>query len=378
LPPLFGRIETLAGDSAQRYSGDGGDCHKAGLNRPYRCAVDNVGNLLIADSGNRRVRLIDLITRTITTYAGNGADAYAGDGGPALQASFGDPVGLALSKNGDLFVADRAHHVVRKVDAASGIVTTVAGTGSAGTGGDGGQAKEATLKSPADVAVDPAGRLLIADAGGNRIRAIDLAKGTIATVAGGGKADPGAEQVSALEAALHSPLSIACDAEGNVYVCEQAAHRVRKITADGGIEPFVGTGVPGNTGEGRAAGGATLREPSGVFVDASGNVLIADTGNHAIRFVERASGVIYTVAGGRRGLKGDGRDAAAAALDTPSGCAVDSDGYIYIADTSNHRIRSVVSVATEDDGFTDDDALLGQDSRLGGRRGRGGGAVEEE
>lgn len=366
MPPLFGRIETLAGDSAQRYSGDGGDCHKAGLNRPNRCAVDNVGNLLIADSGNRRIRLIDLITRTITTYAGNGKDAYEGDGGPALEASFGDPVGLALSKIGDLFVADRAHHVVRKIEAASGIVTTVLG----GTG--------TPLKSPSDVAIDPTGRLLIADAGANRIHAMDLARSTIATIAGGGKADTGTEPMPALEAALNKPVSIACDAEGNLYICEQGAHRVRRMTTDGNVEPFAGTGVPGNTGDGRAAGAATLREPVCVFVDVSGNVLIADAGNHAIRFVERSSGVIYTVAGGRRGLKGDGRDAAAAALDTPSGCAVDADGYIYIADTNNHRIRSVVSVATVDDGFTDDEALLGEQTRLSGRRGRAGGAVEEE
>lgn len=366
MPPLFGRIETLAGDSAQRYSGDGGDCHKAGLNRPYRCVVDNVGNLLIADSGNRRIRLIDLINRTITTYAGNGKDACEGDGGPALQASFGDPVGLALSKNGDLFVADRAHHVVRKVEAASGIVTTVlSGTAT-------------SVKSPSDVAIDPTGRLLIADAGANRIHAMDLATGAIETIAGGGKADPGTAPVLALEATLNKPMSVASDSQGNLYICEQGAHRVRRMTADGRVEPFAGTGVPGNTGDTRAAGAATLREPVCVFVDVSGNVLIADAGNHAIRFVERSSGVIYTVAGGRRGLKGDGHDAAAAALDTPSGCAVDADGYIYIADTNNHRIRSVVSVATMDDGFTDDDPSLGQDSRNGGRRGRGGGAREEE
>jgi sugar lactone lactonase YvrE len=333
------------------------------LNRPYRCVVDNVGNLLIADLGNRRVRLIDLITRTVTTYAGNGGDEYAGDDGPALQASFGEPVGLALARNGDLFVADRAHNVVRKVDAASGVVTTVAGSGSAGATGDGGQAKEARLRAPTDVIVASDDRLIIAETGANRIRAVDPAKGTITTIA----------------SSLESPVSIASDAEGNIYVCERSAHRVRRITPDGAIEPFAGNGIAGNTGDGRSAQAATLREPEYVFVDPAGNVLIADTGNHAIRFVERATGIIYVVAGGRRGFKGDGRDAPAAALDTPTGCTIDADGYIYITDSGNNRVRSVVSVATGDDGFSDDDGLLGQDARAGGgRRGRTSGAREEE
>jgi streptogramin lyase len=320
---------------------------KAGLNRPHRCVVDNVGNLLIADLGNRRVRLIDLVTRTITTYAGSGHDGNAGDGGPALQASFGEPAGIGIGKNGDVYIADRAHNVVRKVDAASGIVTTVAG---------------GALRGPLDVAVAPDGRVLIADTGANRVCVVG----------------PGGE-VSTLAGSLVSPASVACDASGNVYVCEQPAHRVRRITPAGALEPFAGTGVPGNSGDTRPASAATLREPSGVTVDAAGNVLIADTGNHAIRFVERATGNIYTVAGGRRGYRGDGHDASAAALDTPSGCAIDADGYIYIADTNNNRIRSVVSAATEDDGFTEDDGLA-RNARLGGggRRGRGDGPGDDE
>lgn len=347
MPPLFGRIETLAWESAQRYSGDGGDCLKAGLNRPYRCVVDNVGNLLIADLGNRRIRLIDLVTRTISTYAGSGRGDNAGDGGPALQASFGEPAGIAIGRNGDVYIADRAHNVVRKVDAASGMVTTLAGS---------------VWREPSDVAVAPDGRVIVADTGAGRV----------CTIGAGG-------EVAMLAGSLELPVSVACDASGNVYVCERSAHRVRRITPDGAIGPFAGTGAPGNSGDSRSAEGATLREPTCVTVDGAGNVLIADTGNHAIRFVERASGNIYTVAGGRRGFRGDGRDASAAALDTPSGCAVDADGYIYIADTNNNRIRSVVSAATEDDGFGEDDGL-GRGARLGGggRRGRGDGQADDE
>lgn len=357
MPPLFGRIETLAGDTAQRFSGDGGDCRRASLNRPYRCVVDNVGNLLVADLGNRRIRLVDLITRTISTFAGDGKDSYAGDGGPATKASFGELSGIALARNGDVYVADRMHHVVRKIDGSTGVVATVTG--------------EARLKSPWDVAFDPSETLLIAEPASSRVRMMDLKSGIISTLevrAGNDGASAGGP--------LQSPASIACDAEGNVYVCEKPAQRVRRIRPGGVIEPFAGSGVPGYTGDGRAAAVATLREPECVYVDSHGNVLIADTGNHAIRFVEHGTGVIYTVAGGRRGFKGDGRDAAAAALDTPTGCAIDPDGYIYIADSNNNRIRAVESAATEDDGYGDEEALP-EDVRLGGRRGRGAAREEE-
>lgn len=373
MPPLFGRIDTLAGDSAQRFSGDGGDCIRAGLNRPSRCAVDTVGNLLISDVGNRRIRLIDLINRTISTYAGNGEDGRGGDGGPATNASLGEPLGLAIAKNGDLYVADRGHHVIRKVDAA-GNASTLAGTGTSGTSGDGGPAASAKLNGPSDVAIDPHDGILVADAGSARIRRVDKA-GAIATVAGGGK---DADAADALRAVLQGPVSVACDLDGNVYICEREGNRVRRLTPDGELAAFAGTGVAGYSGDGRAATAATLKMPEYVYVDPSGNLLIADTGNHAIRFVERSTGVIYTVAGGRRGFRGDGRDASAAALDTPTGCTTDADGYIYIADSANNRIRTVVSAATEDDGFGYDEPLRDPDARQGRRGGRAGDGAEEE
>ncbi|MBI4220071.1 MAG: hypothetical protein HY682_08025 [Chloroflexi bacterium] len=320
--------------------------------------MDAVGNLLVADLGNRRIRLIDLITRTISTLAGDGKDSYAGDGGPATKASLGEPSGIALARNGDIYVADRAHGVVRKIDGTTAVVSTVAGASE-------------KLNAPWDVAFDGDERLLVAEPAANRVRRLDMKSGTISTLevrTGNDGATSGGP--------LKSPCSIACDAEGNVYVCEKPAHRVRRVRPTGEIEAFAGSGVPGYTGDGRGASAATLREPECVYVDGHGNVLIADTGNHAIRFVEHGTGVIYTVAGGRRGFKGDGRDAAAAALDSPTGCAIDPDGYIYIADSNNNRIRAVESAATEDDGYSDDE-MLSEDARLAGRRGRGGGLEEE-
>jgi len=376
LPPLFGRIDTLAGDSARRFSGDGGDCARAGLNRPSRCAVDAAGNLLLADVGNRRIRLIDLINRTTSTYAGNGESGHGGDGGPATAASFGEPLGIAIAKNGDLYISDRKHHMIRKVDVA-GKASTIAGSATPGYSGDGGPASQARLNGPTDIAVDAQDGVLVADAGSGRIRRIDGKTAVISTLAGGGE-NTDSDPVDGLRAALLAPVSVASDAEGNVYICERDGNRVRRLSPDGRLAPFAGTGVAGYSGDSRSAIAATLRAPEHVYVDPSGNVLIADTGNHAIRFVERLTGLIYTVAGGRRGFRGDGRDASAAALDTPTGCTTDADGYIYIADSANNRIRTVVSAATEGDGSTYDEPLRDDESRQGRRGVRGGERPDEE
>ncbi len=269
----------------------------------------------------------------ISTVAGDGTPGDSGDGGPAVQARLNFPRGVAVDGAGNLYIADRGNESIRKIDAA-GIITTVVGIVTPGYGGDGGPAVQAQLNVPKDVTVDEAGNLYIADTNNNRIRKVDTA-GNISTVAGGGSSfgDGGA----AVRAQLLLPESVAVDGAGNIYIADTSNHRIRKVNTAGNISTFAG----GAVGDGGAAVQARLNHPTGVAVDGAGNLYIADTSNHRIRKVDTA-GVMATVAGnGTPGDGGDGGAAAQAQLNNPTDVAVDGAGNLYIADWRNNRIRKV-------------------------------------
>jgi len=270
----------------------------------------------------------------ITTVAGGGNSF--GDGGTATEAQLRYPSGVAVDSSGNLYIADTGNHRIRKVDT-DGVITTVAGTGSSGYSGDGGAATEAQLSSPSGVAVDSSGNLYIADSGNNRIRQVDT-NGVITTVAGGGfDGDGGA----ATSARLSYPSGVAVDSSGNLYIADKGKHRIRKVDTNGVISTVAGDGTTGYSGDFGAAAEAQLDNPSGVAVDSSGNLYIVDTRNNSIRKVD-TNGVISTVAGdGTYGYSGDGGAATDAQLYNPSAVAVDSSGNLYIADTNNGRIRKV-------------------------------------
>src|SRR6266480_2249440 len=294
VPALSQTINTVAGGGA----GDGGDATIANLNSPASVAVDSSGNLYIADLGNERIRKIAAATGIITTVAGNGVLGFTGDGGAATKASLNSPASVALDASGNLYVADYANHRIRKVAAATGIITTVAGNGINSFAGDGGAATNASLNYPASVALDASGNLYIADPNNNRIRKVAAATGIITTVAGGGSSlgDGGA----ATSASLYDPTALALDASGNLYVADQNNHRIRKVDAATGIITTVaGNGSPAFAGDGGAATSASLNYPDGVALDASGNLYIADQRNNRIRKV------IFHVA--RADFSGDGR-----------------------------------------------------------------------
>ena len=338
-----GVITTVAGDGTQGYFGDGGAATAAQLNQPRDVALDGAGNLYIADWGSNRIRKVDA-AGVITTVAGDGTQGYFGDGGPAVAARLYQPYGMAPDGAGNLYIADRGNHRIRKVDAA-GMISTVAG---GGLGGDGGAAVAAQLNRPTDVALDAAGNLYIADAGNRRIRKVDAA-GVITTVAGDGRRGSDGDGGPAVEAQLSSPYGVALDAAGNLYFSDSgyrpsdASHRprIRKVDAAGVITTVAGDGTAGFSGDGGAAVAARLSLLAGVALDAAGNLYIADRGNSRIRMVDTA-GVITTVAGdGTRGFGGDGGPAVEARLLSPYGVALDAAGNLYIADTWNHRIRMV-------------------------------------
>ena len=301
-------------------------------------APDGSGNLYIADRSNHRIRKVDS-AGNITTVAGTGTAGFGGDGGAAVAAQLNSPTGVAPDGSGNLYIADTDNRRIRKVDSA-GNITTVAGDGTTGFGGDGGAAVAAQLNSPIGVAPDGSGNLYIADQNNDRIRKVDSA-GNITTVAGDGTTGFGGDGGAAVAAQLNLPHSVAVDGAGNLYIADWGNHRIRKVDSAGVITTVAGSGTAGFGGDGGAAVAARLSLPTGVAVDGSGNLYIADWGNHRIRKVNSA-GVITTVVGdGTAGFGGDGGAAAAAQLNSPRGVAPAGSGNLYIADTGNNRIRKL-------------------------------------
>lgn len=329
-------ISTYAGNSTTGYKGDGGLATNAELYNPEAVAVDSAGNVYIADTFNNAIRKVSP-SGIITTFAG-GAYGYTGDDGLATSATLAAPYGVAIDSNGNVYIADTRNSVIRKIDA-SGIITTVAGNGTYGYTGDGGQATSATLSYPYNIAVDKNGNLYIADRANYVIRMVTPA-GIISTVAGNNSSGYSGDGGAATSAQLGDPAGVAVDGSGNLYIADSTNQVVRKMNSAGIISTFAGSGISGYTGDGGPATSAELSSPYGLGVDNKGDVFITD--NSAVIREVNLSGAISTVAGnGQYGYTGDGGLAIAAELDGPSGVAIDASGNLYISDTYNEVIRKV-------------------------------------
>ena len=343
------RLETcVAGTGKAGYSGDGGAALGAQLDSPLGLALDLAGNLYIADSSNQRVRRVSP-NGAISTVAGTGSAGDSGDNGPATSAQLSSPQSVAVDSAGNLYIADSGNHRVRRVSA--GIVTTVAGNGSAGDSGDGNPATNAQLHHPQGVAVDTAGNLYIADSGNNRIRMVSTS-GVIGTVAGTGVWGTSADDGAAAGLRLANPGSVAVDSAGNLYIADTGSHRIRQASG-GTIGTVAGSGQRGSRGDGGAAVDAQLDSPAGAAVDSAGNLYIADSRNHRVRKVTAAVGGISTVAGsGAVPFSGDAGPASLARFSNQShrmAVAADPNGNVYFTDNGNHRVRKVApdgSIAT--------------------------------
>jgi sugar lactone lactonase YvrE len=339
-------ITTVVGNGTFGYSGDGGQATSAELNNVFGIRFDAAGNLYLAEGANSVIRKVNT-AGIISTIIGTGTNGYSGDGGQASIAELDNPNGIRFDANGNLYIADSKNNVIRKVNT-SGIISTIvgngfgAGTTSGGYSGDGGPATAAELFSPNDIAFDAMNNLYVSDGGNNVIRKVNTA-GIISTFAGNGTSGYSGDGGQASAAELNDPSQIIFDATGNLYFTDND-DVVRKINSAGIISSFAGNGTYGYIGDGGQASSAELEAPFGMLFDAAGNLYIADGFNNRIRMVNTA-GIINTIIGtGTQGYTGDGGQASAAELYYPSAMSFDATGNLYFVDEGNSRIRMVSNI----------------------------------
>ncbi len=335
-----GIISTIAGNGHATFSGDGGPAKNASLNFPAGLAFDSAGNLYVADRNNHRIRKIDS-NGIITTIAGNGVPNYTGDNINATESSLHFPSDVAIDKLGQIYISDRSNNRIRKVNT-KGIITTYAGMGVASYGGDFGPADEAFLKFPFGLAFDNQGNLFVADRGNNRIRKIDP-DGTIYTVAGTGLFAIRGDYGPAKQGDLAFPTDVTTDNKGNIYIADRNNNRVRKVDPDGIITTFMGTGLTHYNGDQGVASQSNLHLPFSLTVTPDQkSLLVVDRSHFRIRKVDFLSGRVKTIAGnGKSLMKGDGGPALGATLEGPSGIAINDSGAIIFADQMQNRLRKI-------------------------------------
>jgi len=310
-----GVVTTVAGGGSGDL-GDGGSATDATFSsHPMRVTGDRAGSLFVADAHHARIRRINAVTGIIDSVAGCGVEGYSGDGGPAVHARIASPHGTALDRHGNIYIADLKNDRIRRVDASTGIITTVVGNGEHGYSGDGGLATDAMLASPIAVYATADGDLYIADHRNSRIRKVNAATGIITTVAGTGEQGFHGDGGPATQAAIALPRDVALDAEGSLYIADGANNRIRKVDPDGTITTVAGTGRADYTGDGGPAHMANLSMPYSIALDREGNLYIVDTGNRRVRKIDASTGIITTIAGnGSYGFSGDGGPATDAPL----------------------------------------------------------------
>lgn len=338
-------ISTVAGTGVAGYAGDGGPAAQAQLNNPFDLAFAPDGSLIFSDTFNHCIRRIDAGSGIISTIAGTGERGFSGDGGPAIRAQLNEPYGVVVDHHGVVYFADRLNRRVRRIDA-DGAITTLAGDGSGKYSGDGGPSGSAGLAEPNGLTLDaPQRRLFIADVADHRVRVIDLASGVITTFAGNGEARHDGDGGPAAQAGIFGARAVAFAPDGALYVQERQGSSLRRVH-DGIIETVAGTGARGYAGDGHDARHAVFNAPKELAVDGEGNVFIVDTENHAIRMIDARSWIVITIAGtGEAGPDGDGGPAHHAGLARPHGATIGPDGAIYIGDSENHRVRKLVRAA---------------------------------
>jgi sugar lactone lactonase YvrE len=334
-------IVTIAGNGQKGYAGDGGKATLAQMNNTFGLTHGPDGALYVCDTDNHVIRKITP-DGIISTVAGNGTRGYSGDGGPAIKAQLNEPYEVRFDKNAHLFFVERLNHIVRRVDAQTGMISTIAGTGKAGFSGDEGLAIEAQLREPHSLQFGADNTLYIADVLNHRVRVIYLQTGVITTLAGTGQKAPTPDGAKFKEVSLSGPRALDFDAKGNLWLALREGNAIYKFDMVAGtIHHIAGTGQKGFSGNGGPAKTATLSGPKGIALSPDGNIYFADTESHSIRMVDVKKGTLYLIAG--TGDKGNGPDGdpLRCKLARPHGVWVDKDGQIFIGDSENHCVRVV-------------------------------------
>ncbi len=334
-----GFLHNVVGSGASGFSGDGGPATQAKLRVPAGLCFDSKGNLYIADRENHRVRKVDT-KGIISTIAGNGIAGYSGDGGPATQANLNLPSGVVVDKNGNIFISDRSNNRIRVVDS-KGNIQTFAGSGAEGYNGDNMPALKATIDKPFGLALDKKGNLYIADRGNNRIRKID-SSGLISTVAGDGGFYFIGDNGPAYRASIAGPTGIVLDDKGNLYIADRYNNRIRVVDPLGMIRTIMGTGQQEYNGDAEVARETSLHLPFDVALDKNGDLLVVDRSHYRIRRMSIRGNKVETIAGnGKKKFGGDGGPGNGAILNFPHGIVVDSKDNVLVADKSHYRIRKI-------------------------------------
>ena len=369
-------IETVAGTGQPEVNGDRGPALSFNIGDPFGVEIGPDGALYVTEVRNHRVLRMDLETGQVRAVAGNGTKGYSGDGGQATAAQLNEPYEVRFDSDGNMFFVEMQNHLIRRVDARSGVISTIAGTGQAGYGGDGGPATKAQFRQPHSIALDGHGGVYVADIGNHRIRRIDLPTGRIESVAGTGDKQLPTDGQIAKDRPLLGPRALFIDGDQMWIALREGNSVWRMNLSDGRLTHIAGTGRKGYTGDGGPASEATFDGPKGIAVGPNGDVFVVDTENQAIRKIamqrgetarklgqaprdqqdsqglaaassepvpfSRRPATVSTIAGsGRRGGAGDGGLATEAELGRPHGICLDGDGRVYIGDTLNHRVRRV-------------------------------------
>ena len=334
------QVATLAGTGVSGATGDGGPAAEAQVGNPYGLVIGPDGALYVCEIDTHRIRRIDLDTGAISTVVGTGELGYAGDGGPATEALVNEPYELRFDAGDNLFFVDMKGAVIRRVDAATGVITTVAGTGEPGFSGDGGPATAAQFTQPHSIAFGPDGALYVCDIGNHRIRRVDLASGEITTFAGTGEQAPTPDGSPADGTPLNGPRTMDFSADGDLYLALREGNQVFRLDWETKTwRHLAGTGEKGYTGDGGPAVEAQLSGPKGIAIGPDGGVYIADTESHTIRRIDLGDGTISTVVGIGERRDGPDGDPLQCGLARPHGVYVHPDGAVYIGDSENHRVR---------------------------------------
>lgn len=341
-------VSTIAGTGKLGYSGDGGPAANALVGEPYGLTLGPDGALYVCEIKSHVIRRIDEKTGRISTVAGCGKKGYSGDGGPALEAKLNEPYEVRFDQAGNMYFVEMVNNIVRRVDAKTGKIETVAGTGKKGFSGDDGPATKATFSRPHSIALDKNDNLYICDIGNHRIRRVDLKTGIVSTFSGTGQRKPTPDGASVTGTPLNGPRALDFfddgSGKGALYLALREGNMVYRIDLDNEtLHHIAGTGKKGYTGHGGPAKAATLSGPKGITVAPNGDIYLADTESHTIRVIRKKNGIIETAVGD--GKKGDGPDGdpAKCRMARPHGVYVGPRGNVYIGDSETYRVRKLTT-----------------------------------